>query len=158
MLQELSSNITKQNLGYSFSSFKDNFKFGKLNHVAIVVPDLQKSAKLHKEVFGAECSGEIEIPEHGVKTVFAKYENTKVELLHPLGEKSPIDKFLKQNPLGKVHHLCYEVEDLAEAIVHVKRMGVRTLGKKPKIGAHGKPVMFLHPKDCDGVLIEMEQK
>ena len=131
---------------------------GKLNHVAIAVPDLETASKLYKENFGANVSTPEDLPEHGVTTVFVNLPNTKIQLLHPLGENSPITKFLEKNPDGGMHHLCYEVEDIEASAQSLTDAGMRILGDgKPKIGAHGKPVIFLHPKDGIGTLIELEQ-
>ena len=131
---------------------------GKLNHVAIVVPDLAAAGVLYRDVFGARVSAPLELPEHGVTTVFVELPNTKIELLHPLGEHSPIAKFLQRNPAGGMHHLCYEVDDIQRAVERLAGEGMRILGDgKPKIGAHGKPVVFLHPADAVGTLIELEQ-
>lgn len=131
---------------------------GRLNHVAIVVPDLAAAADLYRATFGANVSAPLALPEHGVTTVFVELPNTKIELLHPLGADSPIEKFLQKNPHGGIHHLCYEVEDIVRASQRLTNAGLRILGDgKPKIGAHGKPVLFLHPKDALGALIELEQ-
>jgi methylmalonyl-CoA/ethylmalonyl-CoA epimerase len=131
---------------------------GKLNHVAIVVPDLEKAAKTYRETLGAKVSPPTQQSDHGVTVVFVELPNTKIELLHPLGASSPIAKFLDRNPDGGMHHLCYEVEDIAAASDWLKAKGARVLGAgEPKIGAHGKPVLFLHPKDFAGTLIEIEQ-
>jgi methylmalonyl-CoA/ethylmalonyl-CoA epimerase len=131
---------------------------GRLNHVAIVVPDLAVAAKVYRDVLGAEVSAPIDLPEHGVTTVFVTLPNTKVELLHPLGAASPIAKFLAGNPAGGMHHLCYEVDDIDAARDRLVESGARVLGDgNPRIGAHGKPVLFLHPKDFCGTLIEIEQ-
>ena len=131
---------------------------GKLNHVAIVVPDLEAAGALYRDIFGAVVSAPLALPEHGVTTVFVELPNTKIELLHPLGEDSPIAKFLARNPAGGIHHLCYEVADIEQAGRRLVGEGMRILGDgKPKIGAHGKPVMFLHPADALGALIELEQ-
>ncbi len=126
-----------------------------LNHVAIAVPDLA-SASASYRALGADVSAVQRLPEHGVSVVFVQISNTKIELLEPLGEASPIAKFLAKNPAGGMHHLCYEVADLDAAIQTLSDNGARVLGE-PKIGAHGKPVVFLHPKDFQGVLIELEQ-
>ena len=131
---------------------------GKLNHVAIVVPDLDAAGALYRDTFGAVVSAPLALPEHGVTTVFVELPNTKIELLHPLGEDSPIAKFLARNPAGGIHHLCYEVADIEQAGRRLVGEGMRILGDgKPKIGAHGKPVIFLHPADALGTLIELEQ-
>ncbi len=131
---------------------------GRLNHVAIVVPDLNAAAQLYAQQFGAEVSAPTAMPEHGVTTVFVNLPNTRIELLHPLGENSPITRFLGKNPNGGMHHVCYEVDDINEAVTRLTEQGLRVLGDgQPKIGAHGKPVIFLHPKDALGTLIELEQ-
>ena len=131
---------------------------GRLNHVAIVVPDLTAARTLYRDMMGATVSAEEDLPEHGVTTVFVELSNTKIELLHPLGEKSPIQGFLDKNPSGGVHHLCYEVAEIAAARDQLVASGARILGDgEPRIGAHGKPVLFLHPKDFCGTLIELEQ-
>jgi len=131
---------------------------GKLNHVAIVVPDLSKAASLYRDTFGASVTEPVALPEHGVTTVFVELPNMKIELLHPLGDNSPIEKFLLKNESGGIHHMCYEVVDIGLAADKLKAQGMRILGDgKPKIGAHGKPVIFLHPKDALGALIELEQ-
>ena len=131
---------------------------GRLNHVAIVVPDLEKAAALYRETLGATVSDPQPLPEHGVTTVFVDLENARIELLHPLGEASPVKKFLDRNPSGGVHHVCYEVKDIIAARDQLERQGARILGDgKPKEGAHGKPVLFLHPKDFCGTLIELEE-
>ncbi len=131
---------------------------GRLNHVAIVVPDLAAAAKLYTDALGASVSEPIPLPEHGVTTVFVELPNSKIELLHPLGEDSPIEKFLSNNPSGGMHHLCYEVDDLQAAIDHLVAQGARVLGDgKPRLGAHNLPVVFLHPKDFCGTLIELEE-
>lgn len=131
---------------------------GKLNHVAIAVPDLEAAAKRYRDVLGAKVSAPKPMPGHGVTTVFVELPNTKIELISPLGEDSPIRKFLKRHPQGSIHHLCYEVDDIIAARDALKREGVRILGGgEPKRGAHGKPVLFLHPRDFCGTLIEIEQ-
>ena len=130
---------------------------GKLNHVAIAVPDLDAATALYRDVLGAEVSGRQALPEHGVTTVFVNLGNTKIELLHPLGEKSPIAPFLAKNPAGGIHHVCLEVPDIHQAVAAVKKQGVRVIDENPKIGAHGKPVVFCHPKSMTGVLVELEQ-
>ena len=131
---------------------------GRLNHVAIAVPDLAAASALYRGTLGAEVSAPLDLPEHGVTTVFVTLPNTKLELLHPLGEGSPIAGFLAKNPAGGVHHLCYEVEDIAAARDRLVAEGARVLGDgEPRTGAHGKPVIFLHPKDFCGTLVELEQ-
>ncbi len=131
---------------------------GKLNHVAIVVPDLAAASATYRNTLGAEVSEPVDLPEHGVTTVFVTLPNTKVELLHPLGAASPIAKFLAGNPSGGMHHVCYEVDDIVAARDRLKAAGARVLGDgEPKTGAHGKPVLFLHPKDFCGTLVELEQ-
>ncbi len=131
---------------------------GRLNHVAIVAPDLNAAADLYRSHLGAEVSAPVPLPEHGVTTVFVNLPNSKVELLHPLGEDSPVRRFLQNNPAGGMHHICYEVPDLGAAITHLVNQGARVLGDgQPKIGAHGLPVVFLHPKDFCGTLIELEE-
>ena len=131
---------------------------GRLNHVAIVVPDLEEAAALYRETLGATVSDPQPLPEHGVTTVFVELENARIELLHPLGEDSPVENFLARNPSGGVHHVCYEVQDIIAARDQLERRGARVLGNgEPKEGAHGKPVLFLHPKDFCGTLIELEE-
>jgi len=131
---------------------------GRLNHVAIAVPDLAAAASVYAETLGAEVSAPQSLPEHGVTVVFVALPNTKIELLEPLGEDSPIARFLEKNPAGGMHHLCYEVDDIGAARDRLLAAGARVLGDgEPKIGAHGKPVLFLHPKDFSGTLIELEQ-
>jgi methylmalonyl-CoA/ethylmalonyl-CoA epimerase len=131
---------------------------GRLNHVAIAVADLAAASRLYREMLGAEVSEPMAQPEHGVTTVFITLPNTKVELIAPLGENSPIAKFLARSPEGGIHHVCYEVEDILAARDALLQRGARVLGDgEPKIGAHGKPVLFLHPKDFCGTLIELEQ-
>ncbi len=131
---------------------------GRLNHVAIAVPDLEAAATLYRDTLGAEVGPAQDEPEHGVTVIFITLPNTKIELLHPLGEDSPIAGFLAKNPAGGIHHICYEVEDIRAARDRLKAAGARVLGSgEPKIGAHGKPVLFLHPKDFTGTLIELEE-
>ncbi len=131
---------------------------GRLNHVAIAVPDLAAATGLYRDALGASVSKPQPLPEHGVTVVFVELPNSKVELLEPLGEGSPIGKFLESSPAGGMHHICYEVEDILAARDHLKAEGARVLGDgQPKIGAHGKPVLFLHPKDFVGTLVELEQ-
>jgi len=131
---------------------------GRLNHVAIAVKDLAAATKTYRDVLGATVSEPKAQPDHGVTVVFIELPNTKIELLEPLGEGSPIAKFLEKNPDGGMHHVCYEVEDILAARDRLKAGGVRVIGDgNPKIGAHGKPVLFLHPKDFNGTLVEIEQ-
>jgi methylmalonyl-CoA/ethylmalonyl-CoA epimerase len=131
---------------------------GRLNHIAIAVRDLQNAASVYKDVLGATVSDPIRQPEHGVTIVFVELPNAKIELLEPLGAESPIAKFFKKNANGGLHHVCYEVDDIMAARDHLQTKGARVLGDGlPKIGAHGKPVLFLHPKDFDGTLVELEQ-
>ena len=132
---------------------------GKLNHVAIAVRDIKKAAAVYRDTLGAEVSAAVPQPEHGVTVVFVELPNTKIELLHPLGAQSPIAAFLERNPSGGIHHVCYEVDDILAARDRLKATGARVLGDgEPKIGAHEKPVLFLHPKDFVGTLIELEQR
>ena len=131
---------------------------GKLNHVAIAVPDIAKAAAVYRDTLGAEVSEQVAQPDHGVTTVFINLPNTKIELLEPYGENSPIARFLEKSPDGGMHHLCYEVADIIAARDKLVADGARVLGSgDPKIGAHGKPVLFLHPKDFCGTLVELEQ-
>lgn len=131
---------------------------GRLNHVAIAVKDLASAARVYRDTLGAEVSDAVPQPDHGVTTVFINLPNTKIELLAPLGANSPIAKFLERNPGGGVHHVCYEVADIRKASERMKAKGAHVLGDgEPKIGAHGKPVLFLHPKDFLGTLVELEQ-
>jgi methylmalonyl-CoA/ethylmalonyl-CoA epimerase len=131
---------------------------GRLNHVAIAVRDIAEASKVYRETLGADVSAVVPQPDHGVNTVFITLPNTKIELLEPLGENSPIAKFLERNPDGGVHHICYEVTDIRAARDDLKKQGARVLGDgEPKNGAHGKPVLFLHPKDFFGTLVELEQ-
>ena len=131
---------------------------GRLNHVAIAVPDLKAASAQYADVLGAHVGPPQDAPEHGVTVVFIELPNTKIELLYPLGEESPIRGFLDKNPSGGIHHICYEVDDILAARDRLQAQGARILGTgEPKIGAHGKPVLFLHPKDFNGTLIELEQ-
>ena len=131
---------------------------GRLNHVAIAVKDAKQAAKIYGSAFGAEISEAVPLPEHGVITVFATLPNTKIEFIQPLGDNSPITRFLERNADGGIHHVCYEVDDILAARDRLKAEGARVLGDgEPKTGAHGKPVLFLHPKDFCGTLIELEQ-
>lgn len=131
---------------------------GRLNHVAIAVRDIAAATALYRDTLGADVSGQVQQHAHGVTTVFINLPNTKIELLEPLGDASPIAKFLERNPDGGIHHICYEVDDILAARDQLKASGARVLGDgEPKIGAHGKPVLFLHPKDFTGTLVELEQ-
>ena len=131
---------------------------GRLNHVAIVVPDLAAAADKYRSSLGATVTDPVDLPDHGVTTVFVELPNTKIELLHPFGEDSPVQNFLDNNPSGGMHHVCYEVEDIHAAINHLVEEGARVLGDgQPKTGAHGLPVVFLHPKDFCGTLVELEE-
>ena len=131
---------------------------GKLNHVAIAVPDLAAASASYRNTLGAKVSEPLDLPSHGVTTIFVELENTKLELLYPLGDESPIAKFLERNPGGGIHHICYEVADIYAARDKLESDGMRVLGDgEPSIGAHNKPVLFLHPKDFNGTLIELEQ-
>ncbi len=131
---------------------------GRVNHIAIAVPDLAVATASYRDTLGAKVSQAQALPEHGVTVVFVELENTKVELLEPLGDTSPITTFLEKNPAGGMHHICYEVNDILAARDQLSASGARVLGSgEPKIGAHGKPVLFLHPKDFFGTLIELEQ-
>jgi methylmalonyl-CoA/ethylmalonyl-CoA epimerase len=131
---------------------------GRLNHVAIAVPDLAKAREIYRDTLGARVSEALAQPEHGVSVVFVELANTKIELIEPLGENSPIEEFMQRNPQGGIHHLCYEVDNIVDARDRLMKEGARILGSgEPKIGAHGKPVLFLHPKDFCGTLVELEQ-
>jgi methylmalonyl-CoA/ethylmalonyl-CoA epimerase len=131
---------------------------GRLNHVAIAVPDLEAAAAQYRDALGAKVGAPQDEPDHGVTVIFIELPNTKIELLYPLGENSPINGFLEKNPSGGIHHVCYEVDDIIAARDHLVKSGLRVLGNgEPKIGAHGKPVIFLHPKDMNGTLTELEQ-
>ena len=131
---------------------------GRLNHVAIAVPDLEAAAAVYRDTLGAEVTAAVPQPDHGVTTVFVELPNTKIELLHPLGGNSPIKNFLDKNASGGIHHVCYEVDDIRAARDKLVQDGARVLGDgEPRIGAHGKPVLFLHPKDFCGTLVELEE-
>jgi methylmalonyl-CoA/ethylmalonyl-CoA epimerase len=131
---------------------------GRLNHVAIAVPDLAAAAAIYRNALGAKVSEPVPLPEHGVRTVFVTLPNAKIELITPLGDNSPIARFFQRNPDGGIHHVCFEVDDIRAARDRLKSQGARVLGDgEPKIGAHGKPVLFLHPKDFAGTLVELEQ-
>lgn len=133
------------------------WNLGRLNHIAIAVQDLEKSKAFYKNVLGAQVGEMASIPEHGVSVVFVNLGNTKMELLHPLGNDSPIAGFLQKNKAGGMHHICIEVDNINAAMMDLKEKKIRILSEEPKIGAHGKPVIFLHPNDCGGVLVELEQ-
>ena len=131
---------------------------GKLNHIAIAVPNLLEAANTYKNILGAKVGAPIKQQEHGVTVIFVDLPNSKLELISPLGERSPIENFLKKNPNGGIHHICFEVEDIQKSIKKLKNEGAQVLGTgEAKIGAHGKPVVFLHPKDFNGTLIELEE-
>jgi len=131
---------------------------GRLNHTAIVVPDLDAAAARYRDLLGAAVSPPQDEPDHGVRVVFVELENTKIELLAPLGEKSPVAAFLERSPAGGIHHICLEVADIRASGERLSAAGARILGDgEPRIGAHGKPVLFLHPKSFDGVLLELEE-
>jgi len=131
---------------------------GRLNHVAIVVPDVKRAAAVYRDTLGAKVSDPVTLPPHGVTVVFVALDNTKIELLEPFGADSPVANFLERNPAGGMHHVCYEVENIIAARDQLKSQGARVLGDgEPKIGAHDKPVLFLHPKDFCGTLVELEQ-
>ncbi len=131
---------------------------GKLNHIAIATPNLDEAMKIYKDILGVKISAPLDQIEHGVKVVFIEIPNTKIELLEPLGENSPIGNFLEKNKKGGIHHICFEVENINSAILRLKEDGATVLGDgKAKIGAHGKPVIFLHPRDFNGTLIELEE-
>ena len=131
---------------------------GRLNHVAIAVRDIEKASALYRDTLGAKVTAPVAQPAHGVTVVFVELPNTKIEFLQPLGANSPIARFLDKNPDGGIHHVCYEVDDIIAARDHLKAQGARILGDgEPKIGAHDKPVLFLHPKDFNGTLVELEQ-
>merc|ERR1712193_171002 len=133
------------------------WKVGKLNHVAIAVPNMEDSIHFYRNILGAVVSEVHPQPEHGVYTAFVELGDTKIELLLPYGDNSPIAKFLEKNKAGGIHHICLEVNDIEKAMSDLRAEGIRTLGETTKIGAHGKPVIFLHPKDCNGVLTELEE-
>ncbi|XP_071487283.1 methylmalonyl-CoA epimerase, mitochondrial-like [Diadema antillarum] len=158
LFNRVGASLTQVRRSQSSDGVSKLWSLGKLNHVAIAVPDLDKAASMYRDILGAKVSETVPLPEHGVYTVFIDLGNTKLELLHPLGEKSPIEGFLKSKPEGGMHHICLEVDNIQEAVKTVKANNIRPLSPEPRIGAHGKPVMFLHPKDCGGVLIELEEK
>ncbi|XP_067863901.1 methylmalonyl-CoA epimerase, mitochondrial [Heptranchias perlo] len=133
------------------------WKLGRLNHVAIAVPEMEKARSFYREMLGARVSEPVALPEHGVLTAFVELGNAKLELLEPLGPDSPIRRFLQKNRGGGMHHICIEVDHLPAAVEQLRAREVRTLSREARIGAHGKPVIFLHPKDCGGVLVELEE-
>ena len=131
---------------------------GRLNHVAIAVDDLTRAAEIYRDLLGAEVSGIVNLPEHGVSTVFVNLPNTKIELLCPFGDQSPVSKFAREHPGGGIHHICYEVQDICAARDRLVASGARVLGDGvPRMGAHNRPVLFLHPKDFCGTLVELEE-
>ena len=131
---------------------------GRLNHIAIVVPDLSAASQVYRQILGARVSEPAPLPAHGITVLFVELPNTKIELLEPLGDDSPVKSFLERNPAGGLHHLCYEVDDIIAARDRLRTTGARVLGDgEPRLGAHDKPVLFLHPKDFFGTLIELEQ-
>ena len=152
--------LTKRTgVGICSRASKSHFNLEKLNHIAIAVPDIHKSVEFYSKALNAKCSNIEEQPTHGVSTVFIDVGgDTKIELITPLGDNSPIAAFLEKNKSGGLHHICIDVDDIDEAVEQLKANNVRTLTKTTKIGAHGRPVIFLHPKDCNGVLLELQQK
>ena len=184
MFHQISRSLLRssvRSLSASASPPSTVWSLGRLNHVAIAVPNLEAATALYRDMLGASVSppqvsrsplssllsplnlqifsvSRQDLPEHGVTTVFVELANTKLELLHPLGEKSPIAGYLDKNKAGGIHHICIEVNDIQAAVADVKSKQIRCLSSEPRIGAHGKPVMFLHPKDCNGVLVELEQE
>lgn len=149
-------NIIKSE-GYSTIKNKRTWNVLNVNHLAIATTNLEKCIKLYQDVLGIKTSKSVPMPEHGVTTVFVEVANVKLELLLPLGDKSPIEQFLKKNSSGGMHHICLDVDNIENAIKDLKEKNIRTLTDETKIGAHGKPVIFLHPKDCGGVLVELQQ-
>lgn len=134
-----------------------HWSLGRLNHVALACHDLEKATAFYRDVLGAQVSSQVDLPEHGVTTVFVNLGNMKLELLSPIGDNSPIKGFLEKNKMGGIHHVCIEVDNITAAMKEIQQRNIRCLSSEPKIGAHGKPVVFLHPKDCGGVLVELEQ-
>ncbi|MEO5346953.1 MAG: methylmalonyl-CoA epimerase [Magnetococcus sp. YQC-9] len=130
---------------------------GRLNHVALAVPDLERAVATYRDTLGARVDAPCDLPEFGVTVVFVRLSNTNVELLHPYGDSSPLTRFLQRNPSGGMHHVCYEVEDIHAAVQRMQEQGLEVLDPTPRIGAHGQPVVFLHPKGMGGVLVELEQ-
>lgn len=150
--------LKRRNFSSSSGSIPQGvWNLGRLNHIAIATPDLPNSIALYRDVFRASVSAPEDLPDHGVTVVFIELDNTKIELLHPLGEKSPISGFLKKNPNGGMHHICIEVDDIKAAMKDLTAKNIQCLSDEPKIGAHGKPVVFIHPKSCLGVLVELEE-
>ncbi|KAF9205742.1 hypothetical protein BGZ49_003583 [Haplosporangium sp. Z 27] len=149
--------IAKRGLATGIPKTSPLWNLGRLNHVAIAVPDIDQSTLFYRDLLGAKVSEKVPLPEHGVYTVFVELGNTKIELLHPYGENSPIQGFLNKNKSGGIHHICIEVDDVTKAVNDLIAKGIKALNPVPKIGAHGKPVVFLHPKDCHGTLVELEQ-
>jgi len=141
----------------AFAGDAPAWSLGRLNHVALAVPDIAAASAMWRDALGADVSELQALPDHGVTVCFVDAGNTHVELLEPLGDGSPIAAFLRKNPSGGLHHLCHEVEDVEAAMADLKARGVRLLSEKPKIGAHGVPVVFLHPKDTNGVLVELQE-
>ncbi|XP_015919754.1 methylmalonyl-CoA epimerase, mitochondrial [Parasteatoda tepidariorum] len=152
-------NVQNKILGHYFCTNPKGrtWKVLKVNHLAVASANIEKSVKLFQDIFGAKTSQSIPMPEHGVTTAFVELGNVKLELLLPLGEKSPIQSFLQKNGNGGMHHICLDVDNIDNAVKDMKAHNIRTLTEETKIGAHGKPVIFLHPKDCGGVLIELQQ-
>ncbi|KAG0330478.1 hypothetical protein BGZ99_003049 [Dissophora globulifera] len=144
--------IAKRTLATGIPKTSPLWSLGRLNHVAIAVPDIDQTTAFYRDLLGAKP-----LPEHGVYTVFVELGNTKIELLHPYGDSSPIQGFLNKNKAGGIHHICIEVDDVTKAVNDLMAKGIKALNPVPKIGAHGKPVVFLHPKDCYGTLVELEQ-
>ncbi|XP_072910167.1 methylmalonyl-CoA epimerase, mitochondrial [Hemitrygon akajei] len=133
------------------------WKLGRLSHIALAVPEMERARAFYREVLGGRVGEPVALPEHGVSAAFVELDNTKLELLEPLGERSPILGFLRKNPGGGIHHICLEVDHMAAALQQLRAQQVRTLSPEPRLGAHGKPVIFLHPKDCGGILLELEE-
>jgi methylmalonyl-CoA/ethylmalonyl-CoA epimerase len=156
--RRLACEVWPKGIDHRQKSAKDTPMIGRLNHVAIAVPDLEAACAQYRDALGATVGAPQDEPDHGVTVVFVDLPNTKIEFLYPLGENSPIAGFLENNPAGGIHHICYEVDDILVARDRLVDSGARVLGSgEPKIGAHGKPVLFLHPKDFAGTLVELEQ-
>ncbi|KAL4219858.1 hypothetical protein ACF0H5_020269 [Mactra antiquata] len=157
-LTYLCSSLMKNTSGLHTSvAALQKWKVGKINHIAIATPDIEKTAALYRDVLGAKVSDKHPQPDHGVYTVFVELGDTKIELLNPLGDKSPIQNFLNKNKNGGMHHICLEVDNIKEAIEDLKAKNMRFLSDEPVIGAHGNLVIFLHPKDCNGTMVELEE-